>query len=71
MDSSVTLEIELTIAKGRGYIPSEENKNPDANVGVIAIDSIFTPIKNVKFTIENYRVEQKTDYEKVSFGYYY
>jgi DNA-directed RNA polymerase subunit alpha len=65
MDSSVTLEIELTINKGRGYIPSDENKNPDANVGVIAIDSIFTPIKNVKFTIENYRVEQKTDYEKL------
>jgi DNA-directed RNA polymerase subunit alpha len=65
MDSSVTLEVELTIAKGRGYIPSEENKNPDANVGVIAIDSIFTPIKNVKYTIENYRVEQKTDYEKL------
>ena len=45
--------------------PSEENKNPDANVGVIAIDSIYTPIKNVKYTIENYRVEQKTDYEKL------
>ena len=65
MDPSVTLEIELTINKGRGYVPSEENKNPDANVGVIAIDSIYTPIKNVKFTIENYRVEQKTDYEKL------
>lgn len=65
MDSSVTLEIEFTIAKGRGYVPSEENKNPDAVVGVIAIDSIFTPIKNVKYVIENYRVEQKTDYEKL------
>jgi DNA-directed RNA polymerase subunit alpha len=65
MDTSVTLEIELTVNKGRGYIPSEENKNPDANVGVIAIDSIYTPIKNVKYTIENYRVEQKTDYEKL------
>jgi DNA-directed RNA polymerase subunit alpha len=65
MDSSVTLEIELTVGKGRGYVPSEENKNPDANVGVIAIDSIYTPIKNVKYTIENYRVEQKTDYEKL------
>lgn len=65
MESSVTLEIELTINKGRGYIAAEENKNPDANVGVIAIDSIFTPIKNVKYTIENYRVEQKTDYEKL------
>jgi len=65
MDSSVTLEIELTIAKGRGYVASEENKNPDAMLGVIAIDSIYTPIKNVKYTIENYRVEQKTDYEKL------
>jgi len=65
MDSSVTLEVEFTINKGRGYVPSDENKNPDANVGVIAIDSIYTPIKNVKYTIENYRVEQKTDYEKL------
>lgn len=65
MDSSVTLEIELTVSKGRGYIPSEENKVADSVVGVIAIDSIFTPIKNVKYTIENYRVEQKTDYEKL------
>ncbi|MFC0515703.1 DNA-directed RNA polymerase subunit alpha [Mucilaginibacter angelicae] len=65
MDPSVTLEVELTVGKGRGYVPSEENKNPDANVGVIAIDSIYTPIKNVKYTIENYRVEQKTDYEKL------
>jgi len=56
MDTSVTLEIELTVNKGRGYVASEENKNPDANVGVIAIDSIYTPIKNVKYTIENYRV---------------
>jgi DNA-directed RNA polymerase subunit alpha len=65
MDSAVTLEVELTVGKGRGYVPSEENKNPDANIGVIAIDSIYTPIKNVKYTIENYRVEQKTDYEKL------
>lgn len=65
MDSSVTLEMEFTVAKGRGYVPSEENKNADAVVGVIAVDSIFTPIKNVKYVIENYRVEQKTDYEKL------
>ncbi len=65
MDSSVTLEIEFTVNKGRGYVASEENKNADALVGVIAIDSIFTPIKNVKYVIENYRVEQKTDYEKL------
>jgi DNA-directed RNA polymerase subunit alpha len=65
METSVTLEIELTVGKGRGYIQSEENKSTEAPVGVIAIDSIYTPIKNVKYTIENYRVEQKTDYEKL------
>jgi DNA-directed RNA polymerase subunit alpha len=65
MESSVTLEIELTVNKGRGYIAAEENKNVDAVLGVIAIDSIYTPIKNVKYTIENFRVEQKTDYEKL------
>lgn len=65
MDKTVTLEVELTINKGRGYVPAEENKVNDAVVGVIAIDSIYTPIKNVKYTIENYRVEQKTDYEKL------
>lgn len=65
MEDSVTLEIEFTINKGRGYVAAEENKSADALVGVIAIDSIFTPIKNVKYTIENYRVEQKTDYEKL------
>ncbi|TZF81759.1 DNA-directed RNA polymerase subunit alpha [Pedobacter sp. BS3] len=65
MEPSVTLEIELTVNKGRGYIQAEENKSADSVVGVIAIDSIYTPIKNVKYTIENYRVEQKTDYEKL------
>ena len=65
MEKSVTLEVELSINKGRGYVPAEENKVNDAVVGVIAIDSIFTPMKNVKYTIENYRVEQKTDYEKL------
>ena len=65
MESSVTLEIELTVSKGRGYIAAEENKNADAVLGVIALDSIYTPIKNVKYTIENFRVEQKTDYEKL------
>jgi DNA-directed RNA polymerase subunit alpha len=65
MEKAVTLEVELTINKGRGYVPAEENKINDAVVGVIAIDSIFTPMKNVKYTIENYRVEQKTDYEKL------
>ncbi|MEJ7557607.1 MAG: DNA-directed RNA polymerase subunit alpha [Pedobacter sp.] len=65
MEKTVTLEVELSINKGRGYVPAEENKVNDAVVGVIAIDSIFTPMKNVKYTIENYRVEQKTDYEKL------
>ena len=65
MEDSVTLEIELTLNKGRGYVAAEENKNLDAPLGVIAIDSIYTPIKNVKYTIENFRVEQKTDYEKL------
>jgi len=65
LDSSAKLDIELTIAKGRGYIPAEENKNKEAAFGVVAIDSIHTPIKNVKYSIENYRVEQRTDYEKL------
>ena len=65
MDNAVTIELELSIAKGRGYVNADENKVTDAPVGVIAIDSIFTPIKNVKYTIVNYRVEQKTDYEKL------
>lgn len=65
LDPSVKLQLELTINKGRGYIPSEENMPVDAEFGVIAIDSIHTPIRNVKYAIENYRVEQKTDYEKL------
>ncbi len=65
MDKSVVFNMTFTIDKGRGYVPSEENKNSDAPLGVIAIDAIFTPIKNVSYKIENYRVEQKTDYEKL------
>lgn len=65
MERSVKIQMELTIDKGRGYVPSEENKVEDAPVGFIPIDSIFTPIKNVNYSIENYRVEQKTDYEKL------
>lgn len=65
LDPSVKLSLELTIAKGRGYVPAEENSDPEALVGTVAIDSIHTPIKNVKFHVENYRVEQKTDYEKL------
>jgi DNA-directed RNA polymerase subunit alpha len=65
MEPDVKLQIELNITKGRGYVPAEENQSADAEFGVIAIDSIFTPIRNVKYSIENYRVEQKTDYEKL------
>lgn len=65
MDRDVTIQMEINIQKGRGYVPSEENKTNSAPIGTIFIDSIFTPIKNVKYTIENYRVEQKTDYEKL------
>jgi DNA-directed RNA polymerase subunit alpha len=67
LEKSVQLNMEITIEKGRGYVPAEENKNSNADLGVIAIDSIFTPIKNVKYNIENFRVEQKTDYEKLVF----
>lgn len=67
MDTNVNLKIELTINKGRGYVPANENKPLDAEFGLIPIDSIFTPIKNVKYSVENYRVEQKTDYEKLVF----
>ena len=67
MEPEVKLQMEITINKGRGYVPSTENKPIDAEFGVIPIDSIFTPIKNVKYAIENYRVEQKTDYEKLVF----
>ena len=66
MESSVHLEIELTVDKGRGYVPAEENKPKDSVLGLIPIDSIFTPIKNVKFSVEDFRVEQKTDYEKLN-----
>jgi len=68
MESSVKFEMELTIVKGRGYVPAEENKTANAAFGTIFIDSIFTPIVNVQYTIENYRVEQKTDYEKLVFN---
>ena len=67
LEKSVQLNMELTIEKGRGYVPAEENKKIDVELGTIAIDSIYTPVKNVKFSIENYRVEQKTDYEKLVF----
>ncbi|MEN9336643.1 MAG: hypothetical protein RLZZ500_1630 [Bacteroidota bacterium] len=67
LDSKVNFNIELTIEKGRGYVPAEENKKQNAPFGTIYIDSIFTPVINVKYAIENFRVEQKTDYEKLVF----
>jgi DNA-directed RNA polymerase subunit alpha len=65
MDPSVKLNMQITVIKGRGYVPAEENKLTNASFGTVFIDSIFTPIKNVKFGVENFRVEQKTDYEKL------
>jgi DNA-directed RNA polymerase subunit alpha len=65
LDPEASFEIELTIQKGRGYVPAEENKPVDQVFGQISIDAIFTPVKNVKFSVENTRVEQKTDYERL------
>lgn len=65
MDKKVKLDFTFTIEKGRGYVPADDNKKANAPIGTIAIDAIYTPIKNVKYSIENYRVEQKTDYEKL------
>ena len=65
LDSSARMDVELTIGKGRGYVPAEDNKPKDAPLGYIPIDAIYTPIKNVKYTIENTRVEQRTDFEKL------
>ena len=65
LDKSVNLSFEITIEKGRGYVSSEEHKKTDMPLGTISMDSIFTPIKNVKYSVEDFRVEQKTDYEKL------
>ena len=67
LDSKVKIQMELSIEKGRGYVPAEENKKSSTPIGTIFTDSIFTPIKNVKYAVENFRVEQKTDYEKLVF----
>ncbi len=67
MDKSVKLNAEITIEKGRGFVPAEENKKAGVPIGTIFTDSIYTPIKNVKYSIENFRVEQKTDFEKLVF----
>jgi len=66
LDKGVQLNVELRIQKGRGYVPADENKREEAPVDTIFVDSIFTPIRNVKYDVENYRVEQKTDYEKLN-----
>jgi DNA-directed RNA polymerase subunit alpha len=66
MEPNVKLQMDFTISKGRGYVPADENKVENSEIGLIAIDSIYTPIKNVKYAVENYRVEQKTDYEKLT-----
>lgn len=65
MEPSVKMNMEITVSKGRGYVPAEENEPDDQQFGLIAIDSIFTPVRNVRYSVENYRVEQKTDYEKL------
>ena len=65
LDPSASFQLEFTINKGRGWVPAEENAQPSDAIDVIAIDSIYTPIKNVKYTVENFRVDQKTDYEKL------
>jgi DNA-directed RNA polymerase subunit alpha len=65
MEPDVKIQMELNISKGRGYVPAPENKPVEEEFGVIPIDSIYTPIKKVKYSVENYRVEQKTDYEKL------
>ena len=67
LEKGVQVNMEITIEKGRGYVTAEENKKIDSELGVISIDSVFTPVKNVKYSVENYRVEQKTDYEKLVF----
>ena len=65
LDSKSTMQIDITINKGRGYVPADENREYCTDVNVIPIDSIYTPIRNVKYQVENFRVEQKTDYEKL------
>ncbi len=66
LDPAISLELELYLDKGRGYVPAEENKLADQSFGYIPIDAIYTPIKNVKYAVENTRVEQKTDYERLT-----
>jgi len=65
LDPKTQFDIEMTVSKGRGYVPAEENKSSNAPIGEIAIDAIYTPIRNVKYAVDDYRVEQKTDYEQL------
>ena len=66
LEPAVKLEITLSVGKGRGFVPADENRDMDAPIGTIPVDAIYTPIKNVNWTVENWRVEQKTDYEKLN-----
>ncbi len=66
LDPTASFNIELTINKGRGWVPAEENRKPTDDIHTLAIDSIYTPIKNVKYTVDNFRVDQKTDYDKLT-----
>ena len=66
LEPAVKIEISLNVGKGRGFVPADENRDPDAPIGTIPVDAIYTPIKNVNWTVENWRVEQKTDYEKLN-----
>ncbi|MDE5982459.1 MAG: DNA-directed RNA polymerase subunit alpha, partial [Duncaniella sp.] len=68
LDPGASFSIDITINKGRGWVPAEENQNPNDAIDVLAIDSIYTPIKNVKYTVENFRVDQKPDYDKLTLG---
>ena len=66
LEPAVKIEMTLNIGKGRGFVPADENRDPEAVIGTIPVDAIYTPIKNVNWTVENWRVEQKTDYEKLN-----
>ncbi len=66
LEPAVKIEMTITVGKGRGFVPADENRDPDAVIGTIPVDAIYTPIKNVNWTVENWRVEQKTDYEKLN-----
>ena len=66
LDATANFQIDITVSKGRGYLPAEENKSMTGELGVIPVDAIFTPIRNVKYAVENFRVEQVTDYEKLT-----